>query len=147
MPVDLVMEEEVGGEPPRACGIDATAMVADHELARRRSAVMVEYFERNLNGGATLEQDWDFAPKAEILCALADIERERCFAFTGIATVDLHEPILELETAEFRYERLLVKQLDVQPPIFHVASRNGRFRFGGGCRADMERGGVGARDL
>ena len=142
-PVNLIVEEEVGREPPRLRRIDAAVLVAKDELPGRRRAVVVEDRQLHAHGRLALEEDRHFVAKADVLRSLADVEADRRFALALVAAVDLHDAIFEVEAGELGDERLIVEHLDVHPAVGHVFGLHGRLRIGAAGGASVERRGVG----
>src|SRR5207249_4846801 len=59
----------------------------------------------------------DLAAISEVLCPLPDIERQSRLALARIAAVQLHDAVLEYESAQRPRERLGLEHLEIQPEI------------------------------
>ena len=105
-PVDLIVEEEVGGETTGGIGMDATEPVAEHERRGRRGAVVVTDAEGHRHRRKTFKEDRDGGPEAEILRPLADVEPERSLALPGVAGMELKDAVFKREPRQLVFQRL-----------------------------------------
>ena len=105
-PVDLIVEEEVGGETTGGIGMDAAEPVAEHERRGCRSAVVVTDAEGHRHRRKTFKEDRDGGPEAEILRPLADVEPERRLALPGVAGMELKDAVFEGEPRQLVFQRL-----------------------------------------
>jgi hypothetical protein len=84
--INLVVKKEVVPQPARTGRVNAVAPVANDELGRRRSAVVVDDFQRHVDRRLALKQQIHLAVEAQVLRALADVERELRLSRTAVAT-------------------------------------------------------------
>src|SRR5690242_12003781 len=73
-PVDLRLEEKVGGEPFRGIRIQPVQTVSDLERRHGRTAVLILDPQRNLAGWKGIKENRDVIAETDILGTLADIE-------------------------------------------------------------------------
>src|SRR5690606_32250852 len=111
------MEGEIRCEPLRLRGHDASGGVAEEEGGGGWSALLVEHPQGHAPRRKAVEEDRDLAAKTEILGALTDIQHEGRLAFPGVARIELHDAILELQSAQGRQKRLALEPLHVEPEI------------------------------
>ena len=112
--VNLLLEEEVGGQTLGLRRIDAARLVAKREAAGGRLAVHVLNGEFHRDGRSHGEEDRHFAAEARILAALADVETEGRFALARLAALDEGQRVLRLQAAQVGGHRLLGEYFDVE---------------------------------
>src|SRR5207249_4901635 len=94
-PVDLRLEGQVGSEPLRRRRVETVLRVADDERGHAGAPVLVADAQRDRPRGERVEDDHDVVAEADVLSALADVERD-----AGRALRDLHAALrvdLDLE--------------------------------------------------
>ena len=111
VPIDLRLEEEVGGEALRDVRIDAIERRRESgtrrssgwpcsSCTRTRTDATVQRVNRNL----------DVVAEADVLRALADVEADERRPLPGVAAVDLQDDVFDPETRQPRpHRRLRVK--------------------------------------
>ena len=120
-PVDLLVKEEVGSQPPRGVRIDAAELVANGQCGHRRSPVEVLDPERDLHGRDAGEQDRYRIAEAQVLRSLSHMKAEQRLTSPDIAAVELNDAVLQFESRQAGLERLLVEHLRVEEPVRHVS--------------------------
>ena len=91
------MEEKIGSLALCLRWIDPPFFIADEEGSGGGSAVNIFHTKRQLGRGRDPEQHVHFAAEAYVLRPLADIKNEFAFPLTGLASINLHQPILNLQ--------------------------------------------------
>src|SRR5262249_58071616 len=82
-----------------------------------RRALFIEYLPRDRFGRPDGEENRDLVAIAEVLRALPDIERQRGLAPPGFTAIELHDPVLEHESAQRPGQRLGLEHLKIEPEI------------------------------
>ena len=145
-PVDLGVEEEIGGEAAARRRVDAAELVADDERGRRRPTVGVLHPERHGDGRLDREQDVDVAAEPEILAPLPRVEHQLGLAMAGVAAGDLEDAILHRQAGEPPEHGPVVVQGDVAPAIDDVGRLDRLRGLGRARRRRIDRPRVGAVD-
>ena len=114
------MKREVRRQALGLRRINARLLVANHQHCGRRFALLVQQVKLHVAGGQTSEQQIDIVAVTDVLCALADIERNLRFALAGIATVKLKNSIFQVESAQLIPQWLFVEHLQVQPQFRRI---------------------------
>ncbi len=122
--VDLGLKVEVRREPLSGRWIQPSLRIADRERRRRRLAAFVEDAQPYLGRRQDAEEDRRVVAEADVLRALPDVGRERCFALPGVTAVELQDAVFDRESGERRQERRLVEQLQIEPAVGDVARRD-----------------------
>ncbi len=112
--IDLVVEEEIGGQAAGWIRIDPTMGIADDESGGGGPAVHVLDAEGDADGGDAVEQDGDLVAEAEVLGALANIEGEGGLAAADVAAVELDDAIFRFESGKAGLEGAVVEHGDVE---------------------------------
>ena len=128
-PVDLGMEEEVGGEPTALRRIDAALRVADQERGDGRAAVLVADLQRHGHRRGGAEEEIDVRAEAQVLGPLPDVEREFRLAGAGVPAVDLDDPVFERQAREGPVQGTFVEHPDIGPAIRDRPGGDARLRF------------------
>ena len=97
--IDLLLEEQVGGDALGLRGMDAARAVEEGEVGDGRRAVVVADAEPDRDGRAHVEEDRHLAAEAEVLRPLADVEADRRLSLARLAAVEQGQGVLDPQAA------------------------------------------------
>jgi len=118
------VEREVRRQPLRGRRVHAALPVANRDGGGGRLTVLVEHAERQLVRRVRREQDLDVAAEAEVLRALADVERDLRRPLAHVAAVELDHAVLELQPGQLLAgQRPAGEERQVQPAVLHFLLR------------------------
>src|SRR5688572_1668993 len=100
--------------------MNATLKIADDKRRHHRRAILVAHAPPDGNRGTTVEHDRDFVAEANVLRPLPDVEPNARLALPRIAAVELHDAVLEHETAQRRRQWLAAEHGQVEPAIANL---------------------------
>ena len=89
VPINLILEEEIGSEPFRLGGIDAARLVLERESARGRRAVEIDDLQLDRDGRLDVEQHRRLGAEAEVLRPLPDVEDDGRLALARLARCEI----------------------------------------------------------
>jgi len=105
------MKGEVGRESLGLRRVNALLLIANDKPRSAGPIVFIAHAQRDRVGGCATKQEVGLIAKADVLSALADVERKLRLPLAGVAAVELDDPIFEFESAERGAERLCVGHL------------------------------------
>ena len=118
--IDLLVEEEVGREPPGRVGKHPPRSVADEKPADGRRPVDIPHADLHRAGGTAVEEHGHLVAEPDVLRALPHAEPEGRLAAAGIATEELEDPIFQRKPGERRHHRLPVHHGGVEKPLHEL---------------------------
>jgi hypothetical protein len=121
-PVDLLLEEEIGGEPLGLGRVDVVRPVEEGEPGRRRGPVGVSDGQPDGDGRPDFEEDRGLAPEAEVLRPLADVEPDRRLAAARLTAVEQRQGVLDLQAAQPGRKRRIGEHLRLEEPLLRPAA-------------------------
>jgi hypothetical protein len=119
-PVDLLLEEQVRGEPLRLRREDVAGGVGEREPADGRLAVDVGHLELDRDAGLDVEEDRDLGLEPEFLGPLADVEPDGGFPLAGLGAVHECDGVLGLQPAQLAGQRRGGDHLDLEEPVLDL---------------------------